>query len=820
MHGRNVASFLALLVAGGELKIDLAGRDRPRDPRRAGRGGRPSSGARGPRPPAPSPPRRAIAAAGAPVGTAIASNGWGARVLVPPGGAGWRFAGKRNGWRCPWQSPPRPRSGRVWAGRHRATSDSGSSGRRASGRRPRRRARPTTSPSTNWTRPLPGSRGEGRLGGPRPRTSTSSARQDPDLYQRYQLGLPARAGQDRARRARGRARVAGAVPGRGPSLPGPRAVLRGRRPPRPRARRTRRRGCGNRWSSNTRRATHRQSALEELTALPHRKGRSPALADLAAKVSGTVEPSVLRDLESRVIAARAAKGDEGAIPDGLRFLRGGSLADDAAERVASALDRPEWLDKLSAEDLVLIGESGPQRAPLRSRRRRSSGAPCPSFRPSGTTSSSRSAAPTSDASTTRTPRRRLRRGRAGGPRRRDEGQLPVQRVAVRPAPGRRRARGALPHERHRARRQDDARLVRADPAPAHPRPASAGSRRRRPTSARCRSASRRAMPSSRPRSPTRSAPSAGASRTLALRELERIKPRLLEKKDVPEIDYWKARAVERAIRGRPRRVYLRCCAPTSPTHFAFFARHRMAEEPLGSRVRARRRPPARRRSSASWPPETGRRAAGPDGHRAAVSSRTRSPRSWPGWPRSTAAAGTYRERARAARARVSALPALRGGGGGDAGPSRPAARDGALRRRHRPHPGALSAAAAASGVARAEALRRGRRRAPVDLRGGSGRARRHPGRLPAAAPAAAGPRAALPAVLLRRDHGGVAEARGRSAPRAVRSCARSRGSTRVRSRRRPPAACSSSSSPPRGDVGQAIGLVQGRAGGPLRSASS
>src|SRR5438445_2845688 len=103
--------------------------------------------------------------------------------------------------------------------------------------------------------------------------------------------------------------------------------------------------------------TYRQAALEDLVSYYSQHEDAKALADLATKVSGTVEAPVQRDLESRIVAARAAKGDDSAVADGLRFLRAGPLTDDAAERVAIALDRVEWLNRYSAEDLVLIGES-------------------------------------------------------------------------------------------------------------------------------------------------------------------------------------------------------------------------------------------------------------------------------------------------------------------------------------------------------------------------------------------------------------------------------------------------------------------------------
>ena len=252
----------------------------------------------------------------------------------------------------------------------------------------------------------------------------------------------------------------------------------------------------------------------------------------------------------------------------------------------------------------------------------------------------------------------------------------------------------LPHQRDRARRQDDAGLLRPHPAPADPRPAEAAGGgagrpargaegvpeepRRRGGHPRLRH--RRHRPGQAGPGPAR----AGADQA----------GRLLEKKDVPEIQYWKARAVEAsrsaagharlpegAARRRPHPLRLLRAAPPG----------RRSPWP---RTPARRRPRARRRPSASWPPETstarGRRRPTPP----SSLPRTRRRTSWPRLAEIYRRSDDLPQRARAPAAGVPALPALRGGGGDGAGPARPAAGHGPLRRRHRPHPGPLPAAAA------------------------------------------------------------------------------------------------------------------------------
>jgi soluble lytic murein transglycosylase-like protein len=330
--------------------------------------------------------------------------------------------------------------------------------------------------------------------------------------------------------------------------------------------------------------THRQPALEELTAYLSARGDPQALADLAAKVSGTVEPAVLRDLESRVIATLAAKADEGAIQDGLRFLRGGSLADDAAERVASALDRPEWLDKLSAEDLVLIGEAARNarhfdRAALLLRR----------------------ALP-------QLPGKRddllFSIGRADFGRERYED---AEKTYVEGAQGARdgetKANFLYNASRCAQLLGDDARAERyltsaIGPGGKTTRASSALTQRLRIRVKEKRLAAaladlravQKGFPKSHAVVEATLAYAIGAigqgKPDLALRELERIKPRLLEKKDVPEIQYWKARAAERRDPRLATRVYLKVLRADVPTHFAFFARHRMAAEPLAAHARA------------------------------------------------------------------------------------------------------------------------------------------------------------------------------------------------------------------------------------------
>jgi soluble lytic murein transglycosylase-like protein len=331
-------------------------------------------------------------------------------------------------------------------------------------------------------------------------------------------------------------------------------------------------------------ATHRPLALEALIASLTTRGDPQALADLATKVAGTVEAPVLRDLQSRVLAARAGKGDEGAITDGLRFLRGGALGDDAAERVATALDRADWLSRYSADDLALLGETA------RNARHYDRAVEL------------------------------LRRALPELPGRRDELLFSIGRAdfgreryedaektylegAQAARAGEDRANFLYNASRCAQLLGDDARAERQLSSAI-----AAGGKTTRTSSAltqrlriRIRQkrtaealADLRAVQKSFPKShavvEAALAYGIGAiglgKNDLALRELERIPGRLLEKNDVPEIQYWKARAVETRDPRLATRVYLKVLRAEVPTHFAFFAKRRLAQEPLATHARA------------------------------------------------------------------------------------------------------------------------------------------------------------------------------------------------------------------------------------------
>jgi soluble lytic murein transglycosylase-like protein len=102
---------------------------------------------------------------------------------------------------------------------------------------------------------------------------------------------------------------------------------------------------------------HRTTAVHELARDLAAGGDTARLAGLAARTPDAPGSALRRHLQARLAEARLQAGDEaGALADGLRLLRE-RHADDAAERVARALDRDPLRGRLSADDRALVGEA-------------------------------------------------------------------------------------------------------------------------------------------------------------------------------------------------------------------------------------------------------------------------------------------------------------------------------------------------------------------------------------------------------------------------------------------------------------------------------
>jgi soluble lytic murein transglycosylase-like protein len=103
-------------------------------------------------------------------------------------------------------------------------------------------------------------------------------------------------------------------------------------------------------------APHRQQAIDAETAYLGTRGDAARLAALTAQVAGSVDAMTLRDIEARLVEAQVSSDPAAALRRGIRLLKAGT-ADDAADRVGLALDKPEVLARLPPADRVLVGEA-------------------------------------------------------------------------------------------------------------------------------------------------------------------------------------------------------------------------------------------------------------------------------------------------------------------------------------------------------------------------------------------------------------------------------------------------------------------------------
>jgi soluble lytic murein transglycosylase len=327
----------------------------------------------------------------------------------------------------------------------------------------------------------------------------------------------------------------------------------------------------------------RPRALEEHAEWLSSQNDPAALDALLERLGRGVEASLRRELQSRAVAALAARGDLAAVARGRRLLKE-NTEDDAAERVALALDREEWLAGMGPLDWLALGES------LRSGRHFERALLL------------------------------LRQALAGLPSKReqllyaiarvhfsDEAYADAERVflegAQAAAKGEARANFFYQAGRCAQLLGDDARAERhLGQAIAHgggsTRTSSALTQRAR-LRARLKRydeavADVRAVQRRFARShaiveatlalalPLLDAGRAGA----ALRELDSLKPQRLATGEAPEIQYWRARALEGQEPRQALRAYLAVLRADTPSHFAYFARARLRGGTLERHVRA------------------------------------------------------------------------------------------------------------------------------------------------------------------------------------------------------------------------------------------
>jgi soluble lytic murein transglycosylase-like protein len=102
---------------------------------------------------------------------------------------------------------------------------------------------------------------------------------------------------------------------------------------------------------------YRDEALDDETTWRASLKDPKPLLELSARVYASAPTARRRDLDAHVVEALARSGDlNGALARGLALLRGGTT-DDPSDRVSRALDRPELLRRMTAQQWVMLGES-------------------------------------------------------------------------------------------------------------------------------------------------------------------------------------------------------------------------------------------------------------------------------------------------------------------------------------------------------------------------------------------------------------------------------------------------------------------------------
>jgi soluble lytic murein transglycosylase-like protein len=354
------------------------------------------------------------------------------------------------------------------------------------------------------------------------------------------------------------------------------------------------------------RATYRSAAIAEQSAWLAEHGDAARLGVFLVRLAPTVELATRRQVEARLVGRLVREDqDDAALQRGLRLLRE-NAADDAADLVFRALDDARFVERLGPSEWVLLGESA------RSHRHFDRALPL------------------------------LERALASLPAQREDllfsigrayfGQEDYEKAEKAYLAGAEAADDAesrINFLYHAARssqlRGDDAaaerylaRAIAAGPrAPPKPRrrrgragaPAFPGEPPRAAVAhtqrLRLRLSARRHDEAERDlRQIQRLFPGTQAVRdaTLAyavalveagrdeaaVRELQRS-PLRLAPFDAAEADYWKARGLERADLPQAVAAYLRVLRAEVPTHFAYFARRRLAQPALAARVQVERR---------------------------------------------------------------------------------------------------------------------------------------------------------------------------------------------------------------------------------------
>ncbi len=335
---------------------------------------------------------------------------------------------------------------------------------------------------------------------------------------------------------------------------------------------------------NHRQGSYRQRALEDHVEWLTGQKDATRLRSLMGRLPST-DAAFVRDIESRVVVLTLDQDRANAIAAGLRILKA-DQGDDAAERVARALDQPQVLDALAPADWMLLGESarnhrhydravvlldralqagaGKREDLLYSigrahfgaeqfgaaEKRYLEGASIPSsaeVRGNFFYNAARSAQLAGPEGDARAEQHLASAISAGGKTSRASSAL-TQRIRVRIRTGR------------YAQARADLATVRKSFGKTHAAVEAALA-----YATGMVQAGRHAE---------------------AIATLQAIPKKALEKSDPPEVEYWKARALEPTSAAAAVAAYLKVLQADTPSHFAYFARRRLAQAPLAGRMSA------------------------------------------------------------------------------------------------------------------------------------------------------------------------------------------------------------------------------------------
>ncbi len=104
-------------------------------------------------------------------------------------------------------------------------------------------------------------------------------------------------------------------------------------------------------------ASYRDQAIDDETESLSRRGDVNAFVAFASRIYASAPTARRRDLDAHLVELFARRGDAAtALQKGIALLRGGTM-DDAADRVSRALDRPELIRRMSADQQAMLGEA-------------------------------------------------------------------------------------------------------------------------------------------------------------------------------------------------------------------------------------------------------------------------------------------------------------------------------------------------------------------------------------------------------------------------------------------------------------------------------